>query len=57
MSLLGAVAYLSLTRMDIVVFVSALQRHMAKSLLDHVRKLNKLTRWVQKHPVKLAYKG
>ena len=41
MSLLGAVAYLSLTRMDIIVFISALQRHMAKSKIDHVRKLNK----------------
>ena len=56
MSLLGAVAYLSLTRMDILVFISALQRHMAKSTFDHVRKLNKLLRWVQKHPYKLHYK-
>ena len=57
MSLLGAVAYLSLTRVDVLVFTSALQRHMAKSKLEHVRKLNKLLRWVQKHPCKLAYKS
>merc|ERR1712051_304790 len=56
MSLLGAVAYLSLTRVDILVFISALQRHMAKSKLEHVWKLNKLLRWVQMHPCKLAYK-
>ena len=56
MSLLGAVAYLSHTRVDVAVFVCALQRHASKPSLEHVRKLNKLLSWVQKHPKKLSYR-
>ena len=55
MSLLGAVAYLSHTRVDVSVFICALQRHTAKPQLQHVRKLNKLLNWVQKNPRKLHY--
>ena len=53
MSLLGAVAYLAHTRVDVVVFVSALQRHTAKPQIQHIKKLNKLLTWVQKHPKNL----
>jgi hypothetical protein len=56
MSLLGAIAYLAHTRVDILVFVSALQRHNAKPEVQHVKKLNKLLAWIQKHPKKLMYK-
>ena len=56
MSLLGAVAYLSHTRLDAAVFICALQRHAAKPQIEHVRKLSKLLTWVHKHPKKLAYK-
>ena len=56
MSLLGAVAYLCLTRIDIHVFVSALQRHSHAPKFEHCRKLNKLLVWIQRHPKKLAYK-
>ena len=55
-SLLGAVAYLNHTRVDIAVFVCALQRHSSKSTVEHVVKLNKLLRWVQRHPKRLSYK-
>jgi len=55
MSLLGAVAYLAHTRLDIVVFVCALQRHSAKSKLEHVKRLNRLLRWIQRNPKKLHY--
>jgi hypothetical protein len=56
MSLLGAVAYLAHTRADVVVFISALQRHTAKPQIQHIRKLNKLLSWVQKHPKRLHYR-
>jgi hypothetical protein len=56
MSLLGAVAYLSHTRPDIVVFVCAMQRHLAKPKVEHAKKLNKLLRWIQRHPKKLTYR-
>ena len=56
MSLVGAVAYLAHTRVDIVVFICALQRYTSKPQVQHVRKVNKLLRWVQRHPRKLVYR-
>ena len=55
-SLLGAVAYLAHTRVDICVFIRNLQRHSHKSHIQHVLKLNKLLKWVQHHPNKLHFK-
>ena len=54
-SLLGAVAYLAHTRVDILVFVCALQRHVARPTVEHARKLNRVLRWIQKNPKKLHY--
>ena len=56
-SLLGAVAYLSHTRVDIVVFVCAAQRYASKPQIQHVRRLNKLLGWIQRNPKRLAYKS
>jgi len=56
-SLLGAVAYLAHTRLDVVVFVSALQRNSHQSKLEHLKRLNKLLSWIQHHPKKILYKG
>ena len=56
MSLLGAVAYLSHTRVDLTVFIVALQRRNHNPEVQHVRKLNKLLRWLQRRPKKLTYK-
>ena len=56
MSLLGALAYATLTRVDVMVFIVALQRHGHSPEVQHARKLNKLMRWVQRHPKKLCYK-
>ena len=41
-SLLGAIAYATLTRVDIMVFIVALQRHGHSREVQHVRRLNKL---------------
>ena len=54
-SLLGAVAYLAHTRVDILVFICALQRHVASPRVEHARKLNRVLRWVQNNPKKLVY--
>ena len=54
-SLLGAVAFCSLTRVDAAVFIVALQRQSGKATNLHVRRLNVLTRWLQKNPRKLRY--
>jgi hypothetical protein len=56
MSFLGAVAYLAHTRVDVLVFVSALQRHTHAPKVEQVRKLNELLRWIQHHPEKLTYR-
>ena len=56
MSLLGAVAYLSHTRIDVVVFICAGQRYSQKPQIQHVRRLNKLLLWIQRNPKKLVYK-
>ena len=39
-----------------MVFIVALQRHGHNPEVQHVRKLNKLLRWVQRNPKKIAYK-
>ena len=54
-SLLGAVAYLLLTRVDIAVYVAALQRVSKKPLIIHVKRLNAVTRWAQRNPRTLRY--
>ena len=55
-SLLGAVAYLLTTRLDIAVYVSALQRHAAKPLALHVKRLKALVRWLHRNPQPLVYR-
>ena len=56
MSLLGDVAYLYLTRMDILVFISACQRFAHKPQIIHVKRLNVIVRWAQRNPKKLVYR-
>ena len=51
-SLLGALAYATLTRVDVMVFIVALQRHGHAPEVQHARKLNTLLRWVQRDPKK-----
>jgi len=57
MSLLGAVAYLYLTRMDILVFICACQRYAHKPKIIHVKRLNVIVRWIQRNPKKLVYRA
>ena len=46
---------MTLTRLDLCVFVCALQRHQHKPTVEHVQRLNKLLRWIQRNPRKLRY--
>ena len=55
-SLLEAIAYATHTRVDVMVFIVALQRRKHTPEVQHVRKLNKVLRWVQRNPKKLSYK-
>jgi len=55
-SLLGAVAFLLLTRADVAVYVSALQRWGHAPKVIHVKILNVLTKWIQANPKCLVYR-
>ena len=54
-SILGAIAYAQLTRPDISVFVSALQRHSHAPQIIHAKRLNAVVKWTQRNPKKLCY--
>ena len=56
-SLLGGVAWMTQTRPDIIVYISALQRVMAAPLNKHVVALNKVLRYVKRKPLKIVYRA
>ena len=56
MSVLGALAYLMVTRIDLAVYVAALQRAAHAPTVAHAKRLNVLVRYVQRTPVDLAYR-
>ncbi len=55
-SLLGAVAFVVLTRMDVAVFISALQRVAHSPTVLHLKRLNALVRWLQRNLKRLRYR-
>ena len=55
MSLLGGVAWTTQTRMDIIVYVSALQRKLQSPVVEDLLKLNRLVRYIKQNPLKLVY--
>ena len=55
MTLLGATAWVLQTRMDIAVYVSALQRRMQTARAIDLRRLNRVIRAVQKNPQGMHY--
>ena len=54
-SLLGAVAFMYLTRADVLVFITACQRHGHAPKVIHVKRLNTIVRWIQSNPRRLKY--
>ena len=55
LSLLMTIAYALLTRPDVAVFISALQRESHRAQVIHVRRLNKVLEWLQANPRKITY--
>ena len=55
-SVLGALAFATITRADILVFVSALQRHSHQPKIIHVKRLNVVVRWAQRNPCQIWYR-
>ena len=56
-SVLGAIAFAALTRPDIGVFISALQRHSQTPKIIHAKRLNAVVRWAQRNPRKIVYRA
>jgi hypothetical protein len=55
LSLLGALAYLSLMRIDVIVFIAELQRYNHAPKVIHAKRLNSAVRWVQRNLIDLRY--
>ena len=55
LSLLGALSWLSQTRSDIMIYVQSLQRNAKKPLVEHLIRLNKITKWVRRKPCSVRY--
>ena len=56
LTLLGAAAWALLTRMDVAVYVASLQRHSHGPTALHLRRLNRVISYMQRHPTKLVYR-
>ena len=56
-SLLGAVAWMTQTGADIIVYVAALQRIMAEPHNKHVIALNKVLKYIKRKPLTVTYKA
>ena len=54
-SLLGGVAWTTLTRSDVSVQIGALQRHMHAPRAEHFRSLNTVVRWMKRTPSTLRH--
>ena len=54
MSLVGALAWLVLTMPAICVYVAYLQRHTKAPTLGHVRRGNRLLRWIRRNKARLG---
>ena len=55
LSLLMALAYALMTRVDLCIYVIALQRRTQASLVGEARRLNAIVRWAQKRPPPLPH--
>ena len=57
LTLLGAAAWMLLTRMDVGVYISALQRVSHKPAAIHLRRLNRVIRYMHRNPRRLEYRA
>ena len=54
-SLLGGIAWLTLTRADISAFFWRFHRHSQKVTIQDVKGLNTLLRWIKRKPFRITY--
>jgi hypothetical protein len=55
LSLLGGLSWLIQTRLDIAVYVQALQRASQSPRVEHLIRLNKVTKWCKRTKAKILY--
>ena len=55
MALLGGCAWVLQTRMDIAIYVASLQRHSKKPKAVHMRRLNRLIKYLQRTPKAITH--
>ena len=55
-SLLGGVAWVKQTRLDIAVYVGSLQRKLQQPCVLDVQNLNRLLRFIKKHPFAMCFR-
>ena len=55
LSLLGGLSWLSQTRLDVAIYVQALQRAAQKPLVANLIRINSVTKWVRRKPSTLLY--
>ncbi len=56
LSLLGGLSWLVQTRLDIAVFICALQRSAKKPRGEHAMRINRVLKWAKKYPYFLTYR-
>ena len=55
-SIVMAMAFALLTRADVAVYIMAAQRHLQTPTYGHIRKINTIVRWAQKHPKHVLFR-
>lgn len=55
LSLLGALAWLVQTRLDIAIYICALQRRAKSPCVEHALRLNRVLKWCRRKPYSLIY--
>ena len=55
LSLLGGLSWLSQTRLDVCIYVQALQRAAQKPTIGHLQRLNCVVKWVRRKPAFLHF--
>jgi len=55
LSLLGGVAWVTQSRMDVCIYTVALQRKAKSPKVEHLLRLNRLVKWLRRKPVRMLY--
>ena len=56
LNLIMALAFCLQTRVDLAIYIVALQRHAQEPTAEHIQKLNAIVPWASKHPLNLLYR-